>query len=653
MLPFGDKITDYFRKYQSAQSQLNGILHSLRNGQDELTKDNVALNLEKTNLWASMGRLNQYVYVAERLDTKLSARIAELELSDPEAAKALSQDVLFYVRQKHQDLLTQLAVSIQCYLAIDIIIKNNIELIKGVDRASTTTISALRTAVIVAQALGNQKLVLDQITALNTTTSGMIQRTSEMLRDNSAAIQEQAASSSIGIEQLQAAFANIYATMDSIDEFKLKALDSMSATIGVLETEVDKSRAYLDRVQTHDARNASGHPRPLHAADQLRTVSLKSWLGRLRGEDEAAAFSHPVPADRAGDPGRAQPGARHARGGQRARRSSPRGSYGSPARSGTPCRSCGTWARHHRELLRVATATDYLPEAVGGYLRLPRDWADTRPIDGYKTSLMVLVDQLELLASTMDKILDAANRADAQALIAHGMFLQAKFGTPSGPDLTLGLLVMTDTLSLADALRALESAANAAGVDPAEARAEGERLAATVAEPARGAYLDWSEQTGGGRSAEDFMNAASRGRRYRSAPDAEHERAGVGSLGPRAGVRPGARRRRPGREHARRREPPHDGQRRHGGRRPARRRCPGTRAGPGRRRSLPRPAHGPARQRPAADRRPRPGRSRPVPAGAGRAAAGRARGARRATRARARTEVGRGAARRARRTRRA
>ncbi|WP_134767307.1 toxic anion resistance protein [Nocardioides sp. 1609] len=258
LLPFGDKITDYFRKYQSAQTQLNGILHSLRNGQDELQRDNVALNLEKTNLWAVMGRLNQYVYVAERLDAKLAARIAELELSDPEAAKALSQDVLFYVRQKHQDLLTQLAVSIQAYLAIDIIIKNNIELIKGVDRASTTTVSALRTAVIVAQALGNQKFVLDQITALNTTTSGMIQRTSEMLKENSAAIQEQAASSTIGIEQLQAAFANIYATMDSIDEFKLKALDSMSSTIGVLETEVEKSRSYLDRVQKHDARNAAG-----------------------------------------------------------------------------------------------------------------------------------------------------------------------------------------------------------------------------------------------------------------------------------------------------------------------------------------------------------------------------------------------------------
>jgi uncharacterized protein YaaN involved in tellurite resistance len=254
MIPFGDKVTDYFRKYQSAQSHLDGILQALRQGQDELQRDNVALNLEKQNLWDSMGRLNQYVYIAERLDARLAAQIADLGVTDPEKATALKQDVLFYVRQKHQDLLTQLAVSIQSYLAIDVIIKNNIELIKGVDRASTTTVSALRTAVIVAQALGNQKLVLDQITALNQTTSGMIQRTSEMLKENSAAIQEQAASSTIGMAELQAAFQNIYATMDSIDEFKVKALDTMAQTIGVLETEVEKSKDYLARVHAQDAR---------------------------------------------------------------------------------------------------------------------------------------------------------------------------------------------------------------------------------------------------------------------------------------------------------------------------------------------------------------------------------------------------------------
>lgn len=87
----------------------------------------------------------------------------------------------------------------------------------------------------------------------------------------------------------------------------------------------------------------------------------------------------------------------------------------------------------------MATATDYLPEAIGGYLRLPRQWADSRPVDRGKTSLMLLIDQLDLLGSTMDKVFDAVNRADAAALVAHGRFLQEKFGTGStGGGLALG-----------------------------------------------------------------------------------------------------------------------------------------------------------------------------------------------------------------------
>ena len=80
----------------------------------------------------------------------------------------------------------------------------------------------------------------------------------------------------------------------------------------------------------------------------------------------------------------------------------------------------------------MATATDYLPEAIDGYLRLPRDWANSRPVDNGRSSLMVLIDQLDLLARTMDQVLDAVNRSDAAALVAHGRFLTEKFGHPSG-----------------------------------------------------------------------------------------------------------------------------------------------------------------------------------------------------------------------------
>jgi len=92
----------------------------------------------------------------------------------------------------------------------------------------------------------------------------------------------------------------------------------------------------------------------------------------------------------------------------------------------------------------MATATDYLPEAIGGYLRLPRQFADSRPVDRGKTSLMILIDQLDLLGATMDKVFDAVCRADADALVAHGRFLAEKFGNAStggalslGPDVTI------------------------------------------------------------------------------------------------------------------------------------------------------------------------------------------------------------------------
>ena len=256
MIPFGDKVVDYFRKYESAQSHIDGIIKALYDGQDELRKDNVALEQEKVHLWETMQRVTQYIYIAQRLDAALVEKIAQIEATDPEKAKALRDDVLFFARQKHQDLLTQQAVSIQGYLAIDLIRKNNLELIKGVDRATTTTVAALRTAVVVAQALANQKLVLDQITALNTTTSKLIESTSELLATQSVDINKQAASTTIGLESLRTAFDNIYRSMDAIDTFKTEALESMSQTVAVLETEIDKSQTYLARVRASEARDA-------------------------------------------------------------------------------------------------------------------------------------------------------------------------------------------------------------------------------------------------------------------------------------------------------------------------------------------------------------------------------------------------------------
>ena len=263
IIPFGNTVDRYFDKYRSSQTHISRILGSLANGKDELLMDNAAIDTERAGLWKTMHKLEQMVHISKSLDKQLEDKAAELDATDPAKAKAIRESALFYTRQRTTDLLTQTAVTVQGYLALDLVKKNNVELVKGVDRASTTTVSALRTAVTVAQAMTNQKLVLQQITALNSTTAGMIDSTGEMLRTQTGAIHEQAASSTIPLETLQRAFQNIYETMDQIDRFKLQALDNMKQTVNTLSSEVEKSKGYIARAEGVNQAKLEGATSPL------------------------------------------------------------------------------------------------------------------------------------------------------------------------------------------------------------------------------------------------------------------------------------------------------------------------------------------------------------------------------------------------------
>ena len=248
-IPWGNKLRNYFQSYQSAQTHIQAILSKLASGKDELLMDNAAIDVERQKLWEAMGNLEQMIHISQALDERLEEKAAELDATDPAKAKAVRETALFYVRQRTQDLLTQMAVSVQGYLSLDLVKKNNVELVKGVDRASTTTVGALRTAVTVAEAMTNQRLVLQQITALNDTTANIIDSTSTMLADQTGKIHEQAAASTIPLETLQRAFQNIYDTMDNIDDFKVRALSSMKETVTTLSSEVEKSKGYIARAQ--------------------------------------------------------------------------------------------------------------------------------------------------------------------------------------------------------------------------------------------------------------------------------------------------------------------------------------------------------------------------------------------------------------------
>lgn len=268
-IPIGNRLKDYFLRFESAQSHLDAILKSLYDGQDELRKDNAAIEEEKIEAWRIMERLEQYIYIGRRIDAALEAQLSEMDQTDPEKARVVREELLFYIRQKVQDLLTQLAVTVQGYLAMDMIRKNNLELIKGVDRTATTTLSALRTAVIVAQALANQRLVLEQVSALNNKTSDLIASTAEMMKTQAGAIHEKAAHATLDLEKLRGAFTNIYATLDLMAGYKLKALANMQTTVEALTQDVEIARGHLERI-----RNAEG--------GETQTPAIRSQESELK-----------------------------------------------------------------------------------------------------------------------------------------------------------------------------------------------------------------------------------------------------------------------------------------------------------------------------------------------------------------------------------
>lgn len=247
-LPGGNSLERYMNKYASARSHLEAITEALTTGQDNLRRDNADLEGLQQAMFEAMTKLRLYDALLQGLDTVVARKVAEAA-GDQEVVKALESDLLFAVRQRRMDVQTQLAVGVQGYLAIDLVRKNNLELIRGVERAKSTTMAAMQTAIVVAQALDMQELVLGQVNRLNDATGEMLASTSRRLKDQGSEIQRQASTSMIQVEKLQEAFDNVFTAMDQVDNFHREANQTMAETIGNLETQVARAKPYLDRSQ--------------------------------------------------------------------------------------------------------------------------------------------------------------------------------------------------------------------------------------------------------------------------------------------------------------------------------------------------------------------------------------------------------------------
>jgi uncharacterized protein YaaN involved in tellurite resistance len=231
-LPFvGSPIKRYFSKFESSQTVINSIIGSLEKGRDQLNRDNITLTEDQKRMRQMTLKLEQSVRLGQLLDQKISYKLERDIPQDDPRHKFIQEEILFALRQRIMDLQQQLAVNQQGVLATEIVIRNNKELIRGVNRALNVTVNALQVAVTVALALENQKIVLDKVNALSKTTDTLIANTAARLRTQGAEIHKQASSSSLSIESLKQAFVDINAAMDDIATYRTNALPQMAKSI--------------------------------------------------------------------------------------------------------------------------------------------------------------------------------------------------------------------------------------------------------------------------------------------------------------------------------------------------------------------------------------------------------------------------------------
>jgi uncharacterized protein YaaN involved in tellurite resistance len=256
VMPMGDRQDGSFERYAAAQARIQGIVLALTTAREALVRDNAVIAQEQRSLRVQMETLRQYAHMAERLDAGLDRRMGVMAATDTGRARLLREDILFPVRQRRQDILTQLAVATQAYAALRVVEENNLVVIRSIQTATTTTVAALRTAAMVSAALANQRQLVEQIAQANEQATDMLDGTVRMLSDRAREVELKAAGAGSDAASLETAWQKAFAVLDQIDAYKLAALAAMKVTASQLSLTVERARWSARQLETAAA---SGH----------------------------------------------------------------------------------------------------------------------------------------------------------------------------------------------------------------------------------------------------------------------------------------------------------------------------------------------------------------------------------------------------------
>ena len=245
-------VRKYFAKYEKAEGAISDIVESLDKSSKVLQNDNTTLLNEENYLREVTNKLLADIELGKQMDASIEAQIqtAEIEGVDQNKIDFVREEILFPLRQRIMDMQQMIVVNQQGIVSLNVIRRNNKELIRGVNRAKTVTVSALRTGVMVASALYDQKIVMDKITILNQTTENIIETTSHMLKEQGSEIQTQSAESMISPDVLKAAFAEALQAIDDVSNYKVQALPQMKETINMFSDMADEGQKVVEKIET-------------------------------------------------------------------------------------------------------------------------------------------------------------------------------------------------------------------------------------------------------------------------------------------------------------------------------------------------------------------------------------------------------------------
>lgn len=242
----GSRLQRYFHRFETAQQALDAIIADLQGGRGMLERDNLTLADDQEALRATLAQLHRQVELGRLIDTRLVAALPDI--ADESRRTFVEEELVFPLRQRILDLQQQQAVCQQGVLALEVIIRNNRELMRGVDRALNVTVSALSVAATVALALANQRLVLDRVESLNAATTETIAGTARALRQQGVDIQTRAASANLDLETLEGAFVDVMAAIDDLAHYRRDALPRLAEQIDRLESLSGEGRAAIERL---------------------------------------------------------------------------------------------------------------------------------------------------------------------------------------------------------------------------------------------------------------------------------------------------------------------------------------------------------------------------------------------------------------------